>query len=141
VARDKDPFEESAEELFEGAPCGYLGTLPDGTISRANQAFLSMTGYTLEQLAGRVAFQNLLTVPGRIYYDTHVRPLIHMQGFVRELAFDLLRADRSTLPIVLNAALKKDAQGAPLLVRLTVFDATDRRQYERELLKARRAAP
>jgi PAS domain S-box-containing protein len=140
VARDNDPFEESAAELFDGAPCGYLGTLPDGTIARANQSFLSMTGYTLEQLAGGVAFQNLLTVPGRIFYDTHVRPLIHMQGFVRELAFDLLRADGSSLPIVLNAALKKDAQGEPLLVRLTVFDATDRRQYERELLKARRSA-
>jgi PAS domain S-box-containing protein len=137
---DSGLFEESAGELFDGAPCGYLSTQPDGTIVRANRTFLSMSGYTREQLVGRMTFQSLLTVPGRIYYDTHVRPLLHMQGFVRELAFDLSRADEHTLPVVLNAVLKKNAEGEPLLVRLTVFDATDRRQYERELLKARRSA-
>jgi sigma-B regulation protein RsbU (phosphoserine phosphatase) len=36
--------------------------------------------------------------------------------------------------------VKKDAAGAPAVVRTTVFDATDRREYERELLRARQAA-
>jgi PAS domain S-box-containing protein len=140
VERVDSAFAETAEELFDGAPCGYLGTLPDGTIVRANQTFLTMTGYTLDQLVGRMTFQSVLTIPGRIYYDTHVRPLLHMQGFVREIAFDLALAKKRTAPVVLNAVLKRDARGEPLLVRLTVFDATDRRQYERELLKARRSA-
>ena len=34
----------------------------------------------------------------------------------------------------------RDAAGTPIGVRTTVFDATDRRQYERELLAARRRA-
>ena len=35
-----------------------------------------------------------------------------------------------------NAVLKRDERGEPLLIRTTVFDATDRRRYEQELLSA-----
>jgi signal transduction histidine kinase len=35
---------------------------------------------------------------------------------------------------------KRDAEGEPLLNRITVFNATDRRKYERELLRQRRRA-
>jgi signal transduction histidine kinase len=41
---------------------------------------------------------------------------------------------------MLNAAQRKSAQGEPLLLRFTVFNATDRRRYEKELLQARRDA-
>src|ERR1700761_4960042 len=40
VSRDLNPLEESAEDLFHNAPCGYLTTLPDGTIVQVNTTFL-----------------------------------------------------------------------------------------------------
>jgi PAS domain S-box-containing protein len=140
VEIEKSLLEESAEELFEGAPCGYLATLPEGTIVRVNQTFLTLTGYSREQLVGVSTFQELLAIPGRIYYDTHVRPLLHMQGFAREIAVDLACRDRRVVPALLNCTLKRDSNGEPRLIRVTVFDATDRRQYEQELLRARRVA-
>ena len=64
-----------------------------------------------------------------------------MQGFVREVAFDLkVEGDRAPLPVVFNAVQQNAPDGSPSLLRITVFDATDRRQYERELLIARRIA-
>ena len=63
-----------------------------------------------------------------------------MQGFVNEIAFDLVRADGGRLPVLVNSVEKRDAAGDPLLHRTTVFNATDRRRYERELLLARRKA-
>jgi PAS domain S-box-containing protein len=140
VSVDRSILEESAEELFDGAPCGYVATLPDGMIVRANATFLKMTGHDRESLVGRKTFQEFLTVPGRVYYDTHMRPLLHLQGFVQEVAVDLVRSDNALVPALLNCALKSEAGAGPVLVRITIFDATDRRQYERELLKARRAA-
>jgi PAS domain S-box-containing protein len=136
---DKALIEESADELFESAPCGYLTALPDGTLVRINDTFLALTGYARADLLNGKRFQELLTLPGRVYFDTHVGPLLHMQGFVRELAFDLLRADQSAVPVLLNAVLKR-TEASPPLLKLTVFDATDRRRYERELLHARRLA-
>ena len=128
---------ESAEELYEQAPCGYLSTLPNGTIVRVNQTFLDWTGYTRTALLQGKRFQELLTIPGRIYHDTHYAPLLQMQGLVEEIAFDVRCPDRAPLPVLLNSRLVQDETGAPLLIRTTIFNATARRQYEYELLLAR----
>jgi len=128
--------EESAEELYEDAPCGYLSTALDGTIVRANRTFLSWGGYSLDELLAR-RFYDLLPAGAKIYYETHYAPLLRMQGHVRELALELVRADGSRFPVLVNAALRHDDAGQPLSVRITVFDATDRRRYERQLLEAR----
>jgi sigma-B regulation protein RsbU (phosphoserine phosphatase) len=134
--RGDELLEESAEELFEDAPCGYLTTRLDGTIVRVNRTLEALTGFSRAELVGR-RFQDLLTVGGQIYHETHYAPLLRMQGTVREIAVDLVRADGTTLPALVNAVLRHDADGAPLAVRTMVFDATDRRSYERELLRAR----
>jgi len=130
-------LQESAEELFEDAPCGYLSTRMDGTIVRVNRTFEAWTGLRREDLVGRRRFQDLLTVGGRIYHETHVAPLLAMQGSIREIAVEVLRADGSRLPALVNAVVRRDEHGTPQVVRTTVFDATDRRRYEQELLRGR----
>jgi PAS domain S-box-containing protein len=137
---NKSLLEESGEELFDSAPCGYVTTLPDGGILKVNQTFLNMTGYSREALSPEVTFQQLLPLPAKIFYDTHVAPLLLIQGFVREIAADLNRHDRRVLPVLLNFTQKRNSQGQAVLTRITIFDATDRRQYERDLLQARREA-
>jgi PAS domain S-box-containing protein len=133
-------LEENAEELFENAPCGYLSTLPGGTILRVNQTFLRWTGHRREDLVGRKRFEDLLTVGGRIYHETHYAPLLHMQGMVREVALEFVCADGRRQPALVSAGLKRDADGRPLVTRIIVFPAVDRREYERELLRARQKA-
>src|SRR5918995_6189756 len=80
--------EESAEDLYENAPCGYLSTTPDGVIVRLNATFLRWTGYRREELVGVKRFQDLLTAGGRIYHETHYPPMLQMQGTVREIAVE-----------------------------------------------------
>jgi PAS domain S-box-containing protein len=138
--RDDALLEESAEDLYEHAPCGYLSTLPDGTIVRVNQTFLDWTGAAREVLLAGTKFQTLLTIGSRIYYETHYAPLLRMQGFVNEIAFEVVRQDQRILPVLVNSRQKRDTDGTPLFNRITLFDSTDRRRYERELLLARRKA-
>jgi sigma-B regulation protein RsbU (phosphoserine phosphatase) len=133
-----DLFAESAEDLFENAPCGYLSTALDGTILKVNRTFEAWTGLDREQLLGKLRFQELLAGGSRIYHETHYSPLLLMQGEVREIAFDLVRADGSRLPALVNSVLIDGRQGAPQLIRTMVFDASDRRRYEQELLRAQR---
>ncbi len=118
---------DDAEALYERAPCGYLSTTPEGTIIKVNTTFLTLTGYERNDLLGRRAFAELLTPGGRIFHETHYAPMLQMQGFVREIAVDLVRADRSRLSVLLNASLLRSSDGDPQLVRLAVFDATERR--------------
>jgi PAS domain S-box-containing protein len=125
------PLVESAEDLFERAPCGYLATRLDGTILRVNRTFEEWTGLRREELVERRRFQDLLTAGGRIYHETHCAPLLAMQGAIREIAVEVVRADGSRLPALVNSVVHGD------VVRTTVFDATDRRRYEQELVRAR----
>lgn len=130
------PGKESAEELFHGAPCGYLTLLPDGTISRVNQTFLDWTGHREADLVGRQRFSDLLAAGGGIFLETHMSPLLRLQGSVSELAFDLRTVSGDPLPALVNAVLIRDGE-REVGVRVTIFDGTVRREYERELLRAR----
>lgn len=130
---------DDAEELYENAPCAYVSLHPSGYILRANQTLVDWLGYSKEELAGK-AFHDILSAPGRIFYETHFAPLLRMQGFFDEVALDLSDASGTTMPVLANAREVRDADGAPLSVRIALFRARQRRQYERELLEARRAA-
>ncbi|WP_285690048.1 SpoIIE family protein phosphatase [Actinoplanes sp. NBRC 103695] len=134
------PWEEDPGELYEHAPCGYLTTTPDGTIVKVNETFLAWTGYTREDLIGLRRFRDLLSSGGQIYHETHYAPLLRMQNDVHEVAFDMVCADGHRLPTLVNSVLGRDPDGLPRLIRTTIFNATERRGYERELLNARRAA-
>lgn len=131
------PYKE-LEDLYENAPCGYLSLEPGGRITRVNATFLAWTGYGADDLVGR-RFQDLLNIAGKIYYETHFAPLLRMQGFFNEVALELVAKNSSRIPVLVNAAERRDAEGKPTFIRITVFNATDRRRYESELLAARNA--
>ncbi|HVL34523.1 MAG TPA: ATP-binding protein [Burkholderiales bacterium] len=133
-------LEEDLEEAYEHGPAGYVSTLPDGTIVRINSTFLAWTGFERDELIGRRRFPDLFHLPGRIYFETHLRPLLALQGTLNEVAIDIACPHGKLLPAILNAAQKRSAGGEALLTRYTVLDATDRRRYERQLLEARRKA-
>lgn len=133
-------LEEDLTDLYETAPCGYLSTLPDGSIVKVNGTFLDWTGHEREALLGGRRWQDLLTIGGRIFHETHFFPLLRMQGEVREIALDVVRPDGPPLPVLVNAVYRQLEDPSAAVIRLTVFDATDRRRYERELLLARQEA-
>lgn len=130
---------EDFEDLFENAPCGYLSLRKDGTIVKANKTFATWIAADSAALLGR-RFSDLLNVAGKIYYETHFAPLLRMQGFFNEVALDLVTANGDRIPVLVNATERRDADGEHLFTRLTIFNATDRRRYEAQLLEARAAA-
>ncbi|RYU09722.1 SpoIIE family protein phosphatase [Nocardioides iriomotensis] len=132
--------EDDAEELYQNAPCGYLSVTPTGTIVNVNDTFLRWTGWERDDLVGRRRFAELLSPGGRLYHETHYMPLLQMQGQVREIALEVMVPDGSRLPVLVNAVLERDEVEAARVIRIVVFDATERRAYERELLRAKERA-
>jgi PAS domain S-box-containing protein len=137
---DAPGSDDDVAEAYEHGPAGYVSTRPDGTIVRANTTFLEWTGYSRPELENKRRIQDLLSIAGRIYYETHLGPLMSMQGSLREIAVDVVRRDRSVLPAIINASRKRAESGEARFYRFTIVDATDRRRYERQLLAARRTA-
>jgi sigma-B regulation protein RsbU (phosphoserine phosphatase) len=133
-------LEDSPEDLYENAPCGYLSTLMDGTIAKINTTLLTWLGHRRDDLVGRRRFSDLLTVGGRIYHETHIAPTLGMHGEIGGLALELRTADGSRLPVLVTSVVKTGRDGTAQLIRTTIFDARDRRAYEQELLRARQDA-
>ncbi len=131
---------DDTESLYEDAPCSYVSCRPDGMITRVNRTFLTVTGFTREAIEGRWTFAELLTPGGRIYNETHYAPMLQMQGFAREIALDIVCADGRRLPVLVSAVVHTDASGRPVSIRKAIFEATHRRDYERELLLAKEQA-
>jgi phosphoserine phosphatase RsbU/P len=133
-------LEDDIGDLYDRAPCGNLSTLLDGTIAKVNSTLLGWLGYERADLVGRRRFSDLLTMGGRLYYETHFAPLLQLQGEINGIALELRAADGSRLPVLIAATVKTGGDGQPLLIRTTVFDARERRAYENELLRARQDA-
>jgi sigma-B regulation protein RsbU (phosphoserine phosphatase) len=131
---------DDTDELYDNAPCGNLATLPDGTIVKINRTLLGWLGHTRGEVIGRRRFRDLLTVAGQVFHETHLAPLLRMRGEINGIALELRAADGTRLPVLVTATVKTGADGEPLVHRLTIFDARERRAYEQELLRARRDA-
>ena len=132
---DQAPSEDF-EDLYETAPCGYVSLSPDGRIVKANRTLADWLGWPAELVVGKTVHE-LLSVGGRIAFETHLAPLLRLQGHVQEIALDLVRANGEKIPTIANATEKRDGHGRHRFTRLTLFKAVDRRKYERSLLEAR----
>ncbi|AZE88979.1 PAS domain-containing sensor histidine kinase [Pseudomonas orientalis] len=126
-----------AESLFDNAACALAVTRQDGTIVQANQRLSDWLGLGSTQLIGQ-RFQDLLTMGGRIFYQTHLAPMLRMHGGVNEVKLDIRHRDGHKVTVLLNA--HKRQQDDEVVYDLALFGTTDRDKYERELLNARKLA-
>ena len=131
------PALPGAEDLFEQAPCGLVVTAEDGTILRGNRTFCTWIGILPAELAGK-RLQELLTMGGRIFHQTHWAPLMRMQGSVAEVKLDMLHRDGHAVTMLLNGVRREHPGG--VFYELALFSTVERDRYERELLSARKRA-
>lgn len=124
------------DDLYERAPCGLATIDRRGQWIARNSSIETMIGP--ETLAASEGFLPLLRAGDRIYWETHIGPLLDMRGEVHEIAIELA-SDSGPLPVLLNArnAIPSDPTSA---IDLAIFAARDRRSYEQELLDSRRSA-
>lgn len=132
---DQLPLEDF-EDLYETAPCGYVSISPDGHIVKANRTIAQWLGFEPDELVAK-ALHDIISFGARIAFETHLAPLLRMQGHVHEIALDLLTSGGEKVPVFGNAAEKRGPDGRHLFTRLTLFKAVDRRTYERTLVDAR----
>ena len=95
-------------------PAATSRRCPTATIVKVNETFLRWTGYRRDDLVGAPPLPGPADArAGRIYHETHIAPLLQMQGAVREIALEVVCADGRRLPVLVNSVLKRDADGEP----------------------------
>ncbi len=126
-----------AAGLLAALPCGALSFGDDGTVRAANPALRAMLGYAEEEIEGR-SVEQLLTVAGRIFYQTHLFPLLRLRGRVDEV-FLLLRHKGGGEVGALATAVRS-TRGGEAVTDCALLEVRERRKYEDALLQARRTA-
>jgi len=123
------------QAALDQVACGLLRLDTYGTILRANATACDWLGYARAELQGR-KLQDLMTIGGRIFHQTHLAPLLQIQGSLSEVKLELVRRNGEVIPVVMNARRRENG-GSPC-DEVALFIARDRDKYERELLLARR---
>lgn len=137
--RASDAHSEDLEDLYENAPCGYVSIDPTGRMIKANRTFCLWTGFEAQEIAGK-GIGEFLSAASRVFYEAHFAPLLRTQGFCNEAAFDFVKKNGSKFPVIANATERRRPDGGLQVTRLAILLATDRRQYERDILHARDSA-
>ncbi|SFH00492.1 sensor histidine kinase [Pedobacter insulae] len=126
--------------LYENAPCGYLSCTADGKIIKINQTLLNWLELERETVLYKWNLNNLISRGGGIYYEMFYFPLLKLQDSVQEISFDFIRSDGSKFPGLMNSNTVKAENGEILAINSTIFNITDRKKYEHDLLQAKRTA-
>ena len=139
ITRDINHLQENFEDFFEQSLCGFVTTNPKGIILRANSKVSAWTGYSANELKGK-RFSDLLTIGGKIYYETHLWPLLRMQGFFDEVVLELSSISGQHVRVMVNGLERRGPDDKPCFIRYTILKASDRLLYEQNLQQAKATA-
>lgn len=123
------------DALYHASPCGLLTTALDGTIVEANDTLLEWLGQARDQVIG-TSFTGLLDPGSQLFYETRHLSVLRLTGEVKEVALRLRCAEGESLPVLVNSRVLSESGW----VQTALFDTSERDEYERELLLARRSA-
>lgn len=125
------------DDLLNIAPCGFLSFTDDGKIILVNATLLELLGYEPDELPGQ-HFDSLLTVASRIFYQTHLFPLLKLHNKVEEVYFSLRSRGGAEIPVLVNASRRE--RGGVLVNDCILMHMQQRNRYEDEILEAKRLA-
>src|SRR5690242_3769254 len=125
------------DDLLDTAPCGFVSLAEDGTVLRTNRTLAGWMETTARELQGR-RFETLLSPGGKVFYQTHLFPLLKLSRHADELYLALRTGHGNEIPVLVNGVQRQAAGGAEY--SLVLVPMRQRERYEEELLLARRAA-
>jgi sigma-B regulation protein RsbU (phosphoserine phosphatase) len=117
------------------APCYYYSCREDGTLLYVNDALYTRLGYSRPELEGKKA-DTLFTIATRIFYQTHLGPMLKMQGHASEIFISLQTKEGDSVPVLVNA---KQGEGETGLAFVGI-EVQNRKRFEDELINARKVA-
>jgi PAS domain S-box-containing protein len=128
---------EETGELIDRLPCGFVSFGDDGIVRAANATLLEMLGIESENVVGR-HMETILTVGSRIFYQTHLFPLLRMHGHAEEIFIMLRAADGHDEAALLNAV--RVQEGEAWLTHCIFIRVRERKKFEEALLRAKKEA-
>ena len=126
-----------SDSLLDCAPIFFLSVGDDGRIVLANKTLAERIHCAPDELIGRHV-ETILTRAGRLFYQTHVFPLIKMHGSVQEVFLLVETKEGEPFGTLWNAVRRTD--DGVVRIDCVLMEVHERRKYEDALLQAKRSA-
>jgi PAS domain S-box-containing protein len=123
------------EDLYERAPCGYHSVNRDGVFVHMNSTELAWLGYTLDEVIGKLRFQDVVAPEFRQVVQENF-PRLLQGGTTDNLEYELVRKDGSRFPVSVNATAILDEEGRFIMSRTTLFDISALAAARSQLIEA-----
>jgi len=120
-------YAEEVRDLYNRAPCGYHSLDSDGLFIRMNDTELQWLGYQRDEIVGKKHFTDLISERTMPVFQENF-PRFKAQGWIKDLEFEMIRKDGSSLPVLLSATVVCDETGNFLMSRSTVYDITEQKR-------------
>ena len=127
---------DEVSELYNRAPCGYHSLDEDGVVLTVNDSELELLGYARDEFVGRHIAEFMTPVSRELLRRNY--PEFSRSGKIRDLEFDFICKDGTTIPVLVNGDLARDASGGFLYTRSTVFDNRERKAREKNIVDLNR---
>lgn len=125
------------DELLDHAPCGFIVFSDDGKIIEANTTLLNLLGYGRRELID-LHIEEIFSVPGRIFYQTHFFPLLKLKRKVEEVYLALRAKNGEQIPVLTNA--QRRGYEGQVFNECVFVVMRQRNKYEDEILQAKKEA-
>ena len=126
------------DEILHRLPAGYLVFDDDGVILHTNRTLEKLLEHPVGALNG-CRIDEIMAPGGRIYYQTHLFPLLKLQGELQEIYLQLRTASGGTVPVLTNIS-RELGEGGRFENQCIAMRMSERDRYEDEILRAKRAA-
>jgi PAS domain S-box-containing protein len=123
--------------LLDRAPCGFVSIGDDGRIVLINSTLLERLGFSRDELAGQ-SVEKILTVGSKIFYQTHLFPLVKLHGKAEEIFILLREKSGDDIGMLCNAARREIGGGS--VTDCIMMEVRERRKFEDALLQAKQEA-
>jgi sigma-B regulation protein RsbU (phosphoserine phosphatase) len=123
--------------LPDESPCLFFCFDDSGLLTAINESLCNTLGYNKEQLLGDKA-DKLFTLATRIFNQTHLFPLLKIQGYANEIFVTLKTVNNEEVPLLINASIKhSDDRNYTLITGIIVHN---RRSMKTKLLLQKKTA-
>lgn len=112
----------------------------DGVVVNINSTLLKWLDYERTEIVEKKLVEDLLSIGGKIYMQTHLFPLLQMHGDISEINLDFVDKHGNKIPTLINGKRVGIALESQSIYRLSVLNISQRKLYELELMKARKEA-
>ena len=124
--------EKRYRSLFDLSHDGVVFVGLDGPVEEANDAYLDMLGYDLDELIG-VTYQQLTPVRWAAMEAEIVEKQLMSRGYTDEYEKEYIRKNGSVFPIAVRSILVRDEAGTPVRIMGIVRDITEQKQAKEAL--------